>query len=151
MRHSEKTEDDQPDEMTGRRRVSLGASIFWVALTTLIGMTVYQLLKLLIHPDISLLQSNIITVVFTTTVASTAAYFGMRKYQAQHEQLIQEITDHKRLDRELRDKNERLGIEIAERKHVEDALRAHLSFSQTLMDTVPAPIFYKDINGFYLG
>ncbi|MBF0525733.1 MAG: PAS domain S-box protein [Deltaproteobacteria bacterium] len=120
-------------------------------MTTLIGMTVYQLLKLLIHPDISLLQSNIITVVFTTTVASTAAYFGMRKYQAQHEQLIREITVHKRLDRELRDRNEMLGIEIAERKHVEDALRAHLSFSQTLMDTVPAPIFYKDINGFYLG
>lgn len=33
----------------------------------------------------------------------------------------------------------------------EDALKKQLDFSQTLMDTIPLPVFYKDTDGVYLG
>jgi PAS domain S-box-containing protein len=42
-------------------------------------------------------------------------------------------------------------LDISDRKQSEDALRAHLSFLQTLMDTIPSPIFYKNAEGVYLG
>ncbi|NJO15364.1 MAG: PAS domain S-box protein [Thioploca sp.] len=41
--------------------------------------------------------------------------------------------------------------DITERKQVEDNLQSHLQFLETLMNTIPIPIFYKDINGRYLG
>jgi len=42
-------------------------------------------------------------------------------------------------------------LDISDRKQAEEALRAHLSLLQTLMDTMPSPIFYKNVEGVYLG
>lgn len=52
---------------------------------------------------------------------------------------------------ELRESNEALKNEIGERKHVEYKLKEQLNFLQHLMDAIPAPVFYKDINYVYLG
>jgi|GEM_PF-3264159 len=41
--------------------------------------------------------------------------------------------------------------DITERKKVEIALWENLRFLQRLIDTIPNPIFYKDINGIYQG
>ncbi|MDO9533257.1 MAG: PAS domain S-box protein [Deltaproteobacteria bacterium] len=41
--------------------------------------------------------------------------------------------------------------DVTARVQAEEALRYHLSFLQTLMDTIPSPIFYKDVEGVYLG
>jgi PAS domain S-box-containing protein len=41
--------------------------------------------------------------------------------------------------------------DITERKQLEEKLKGTLNFLQTLMDTIPAPIFFKDKNGLYLG
>lgn len=38
-----------------------------------------------------------------------------------------------------------------ERKEVEDALRNKIYFLETLLDTIPAPVFYKDRKGVYQG
>jgi PAS domain S-box-containing protein len=40
---------------------------------------------------------------------------------------------------------------VIERKIVEDALRESEAFLQVLLDAIPAPVFYKDRNGRYLG
>jgi len=40
---------------------------------------------------------------------------------------------------------------VIERKMVEDALRESEAFLQALLDAIPAPVFYKDRNGRYLG
>lgn len=42
-------------------------------------------------------------------------------------------------------------IDITQRKQLEDQLQRHLQFLETLMNTLPLPIFYKDIEGRYLG
>ncbi|MGL1863543.1 MAG: PAS domain S-box protein [Pseudodesulfovibrio sp.] len=51
----------------------------------------------------------------------------------------------------LKSQRERLEIEIEERQRAEEALRNQLSFIQTVIDAVPNQIFYKDIEGRYLG
>ena len=51
----------------------------------------------------------------------------------------------------LKSQRERLEIEIMERQRAEEALRNQLSFIQTVIDSVPNQIFYKDIKGYYLG
>ena len=40
---------------------------------------------------------------------------------------------------------------IEKRRQAEEALRGQLQFSQQLIDTIPNPVFYKDIEGRYLG
>lgn len=44
-----------------------------------------------------------------------------------------------------------IARDTTERKQMEVDLQNALKFLQTLMDTIPAPIFYKDANGVYLG
>ncbi len=58
----------------------------------------------------------------------------------------------------FQDKDLKVTIEMAlyvakadkERKRVDDNLKDNLSFLQTLIDTIPNPLFYKDIKGEYL-
>ena len=40
---------------------------------------------------------------------------------------------------------------IAEQKNAEYEIRNNLSFLQNLIDTIPSPLFYKNVNGEYLG
>ncbi|WP_445474433.1 PAS domain-containing sensor histidine kinase [Methanococcoides methylutens] len=42
-------------------------------------------------------------------------------------------------------------FDITERKMAEDALKKHSHFIQELLDTIPAPVYYKDKEGAYLG
>lgn len=44
-----------------------------------------------------------------------------------------------------------LQHDVTERKRAEDAIRQQLNFQQTMIDTIPSPIFYKDREGRYLG
>jgi len=44
-----------------------------------------------------------------------------------------------------------LSVDITERKRAEQALAQQSQFLQLLIDTIPAPVFYKDAEGRYLG
>ncbi len=44
-----------------------------------------------------------------------------------------------------------IAEDISDRKRVETALQDQFNFLQVLIDTIPSPIFYKDIHGVYLG
>ncbi|NJP04938.1 MAG: PAS domain S-box protein [Chloroflexaceae bacterium] len=46
---------------------------------------------------------------------------------------------------------EGIARDITERKRAEDAMRSNLQLLQTLLDTIPNPVFYKDVQGHYLG
>ena len=41
--------------------------------------------------------------------------------------------------------------DITERIRAEEAIRQQINFQQTLIDTIPSPVFYKDTEGRYLG
>lgn len=44
-----------------------------------------------------------------------------------------------------------VGMDITDRKQVEQAQQEYNELLQTLLDTIPSAIFYKDLNGCYLG
>jgi len=44
-----------------------------------------------------------------------------------------------------------VGRDITRRKYAEEILRQQHEFEQTLIDTIPFPVFYKDAEGLYLG
>ncbi|MCC7575302.1 MAG: PAS domain S-box protein, partial [Methanomethylovorans sp.] len=41
--------------------------------------------------------------------------------------------------------------DITERKKIEDTIKGHLHFLETMLDTIPHPVFYKDTEGRYTG
>jgi PAS domain S-box-containing protein len=43
------------------------------------------------------------------------------------------------------------ALEITERKHAEEAVKESLRLRQQIIDTIPSPIFYKGIDGCYMG
>jgi two-component system NtrC family sensor kinase len=44
-----------------------------------------------------------------------------------------------------------IGRDVTERKRAEVELRSQTAFMQTIIDSIPSPIFYKDAEGRYLG
>ncbi|NOG40497.1 MAG: PAS domain-containing protein [Planctomycetes bacterium] len=46
---------------------------------------------------------------------------------------------------------DKLYGEISERKKAEKAIKASEQFLQTLLDSIPAPVFYKNTDGKYTG
>jgi PAS domain S-box-containing protein len=77
---------------------------------------------------------------------------------------VRDITRRKRAEKALRESMEaeararaaeaaklELEKEIAYRKKAEEALQEQFHFLQKLIDTIPTPIFYKDIQGMYQG
>lgn len=51
----------------------------------------------------------------------------------------------------LRQKNNELSLEIGRRENAEKELKEKLTLLQSLMDTIPSPIFFKDLNCRYIG
>ena len=69
----------------------------------------------------------------------------LQSYHTELEDLVTERTSA------IRKTNERLRNEIAENKRAQESLLKQQSFLQTLVETIPIPVFYKDISGRYLG
>lgn len=76
-------------------------------LVMLIGMSAYQVAKYLLFPSISLIGSNIITVLFSSSVATIAAYFVLRNRQLLLQQTLKEIVERKEVEKALQKSEER--------------------------------------------
>ena len=66
-----------------------------IMVVMLIGMSVYQLLKYLLLPNISLVGSNIITVLFSSTVATVVGFFILRNRQRTEERVRKSETKYR--------------------------------------------------------
>jgi PAS domain S-box-containing protein len=66
-----------------------------------------------------------------------------------HQQELEKLVEKRTL--EYTEANEKLVHEVMERRKIEKTLRNNLKFLETLLDTIPAPVFYKDNEGRYLG
>ncbi|WP_301002737.1 PAS domain-containing sensor histidine kinase [Methanoculleus sp.] len=76
-------------------------------------MSVYQFLKDYLYPDITLADSHLHTVIFTTILATTAAFFALRKRQALLAMLVAE-TNERRVTGEALQKSEEKFRSIVE-------------------------------------
>lgn len=66
-----------------------------------------------------------------------------------HQQELEKLVEKRTL--EYTEANEKLAQEVTERRKIEKTLRNSLKFLETLLNTIPAPVFYKNSEGRYLG
>ncbi len=75
--------------------------------TMFIGMWLFQKLKLIIVPTMTMEQSHIITIVFSSLLATAGAYFFVRKREVLLSQLLEEIVNRKQFEEALQESEER--------------------------------------------
>jgi signal transduction histidine kinase len=114
------------------------------------------------------LQSHIITIIFSSTIASIAAYLVLCKYRLLLEQIIKEITERRQIEEELKNyqyhfeewvkellkeqttelkqANEQLQKKIVEHKRVEEALRESEGHYRTLFEDSPISLWEEDFS-----
>ena len=99
---------------TATKKLSL--SVFAICFVMLVGMTIYEYLKQLIFPTITIWQSHIITILFCTVCATVAAFFILRKHVALTQALIEERTQADHLQKKLKNTIAELKASVSEVK-----------------------------------
>ena len=90
-----------------KRLVIYKLAVFVVGM--LLGMSLFELMKQMLFPEITVWQSHVVTICFSTIAASFTAYFMiLRDYQA-IEQIEEEITTRRKTEAELRVSEEKLS------------------------------------------
>ena len=89
------------------KRTPLFSSVIITIPTMLIGMWLFQKLKFLILPTITLAQSHVITIIFNTVLAAIAVCFIVQKREVLIKQLIAEIAHRKQFESALQESEER--------------------------------------------
>ena len=73
-----------------------------VALIIIVGMTGFEFLKNLFFPNLSLWDSHIITIIFSSVIGTVVAYFILRKYFKLLNQLDQNLIDRQQSEQALK-------------------------------------------------
>jgi len=89
------------------KRTSILPSVLITIPTMLIGMWLFQKLKLVILPTITLAQSHMMTIIFNTVLATVAIYFIVRNREALINRLFEEIGNRKQFEDALQESEER--------------------------------------------
>ena len=87
-----------------------------IAIFMLVGMTIYEVLKQVISPDITIWQSHIITIIFSTVCATAASYFILSKQNELNRRLTSKNIESERLKKELEKTVEKLENSLKEVK-----------------------------------
>lgn len=113
-----------------------------VILFSLSLMTVFELTKQLLYPDITLWESHLATIIFSASTASLAAFFALKRLAKMNDLLMMENMERRKAEErlasyqkelegtverqtwELRSSNEALKEEIEDRKKIEGELRS---------------------------
>jgi PAS domain S-box-containing protein len=81
----------------------LVVQLLLVALIIIVGMTGFEFLKGLVFPNLSLWDSHIITIIFSSVIGTVVAYFLLNKYIKLLNQHNQNIVDRQQSEQALKD------------------------------------------------
>ena len=65
-----------------------------------------------------------------------------------HQQELEKLVEKKTL--EYTEANEKLVHEVVERRNIEKKLQTNVQFLETLLDSIPSPVFQRDLNEIYV-
>jgi PAS domain S-box-containing protein len=94
-----RTKEEHPPKLTYQMVI--------VALIMLVVMTAYEWLKQAIHPNISIWESHLITILFTAFLATTVSFFVFKKLNRAYQKLLNESTERRLADQRLRESEEK--------------------------------------------
>jgi Co/Zn/Cd efflux system component len=76
---------------TGPHPVSVPRLLGQILLLALGGMTIFEVIKSLLHPEITLWDSHVVTILFSGLVATLAGLMVLRRQEHLHQQLVEEV------------------------------------------------------------
>ncbi len=148
-----------------RKKGRLILKVLSVMTIMLVWMAGFEFSKELLFPYVSLWQSHVITVIFSTLIATIAAFLIFRKYQALLDQLSVELEErhraqqalqaaHDELEKRVQERtaellrvNAELRGEIRERYRAEEALEASEKKYRELVQNANSIILRMDPQG----
>ena len=80
-----------PQNQDHQNKEKIGPRLILIAGIMLVAMTVYEVLKQVISPNITIWQSHIVTIIFSTLIATVVGYFVLRKVYKLNDELNQKI------------------------------------------------------------
>jgi PAS domain S-box-containing protein/putative nucleotidyltransferase with HDIG domain len=147
------------------RLSDLFVRLLLVAFIIIVALTVFEFIKNLLFPSLSLWHSQIITIVFISVIGTIVAYFVLKKYFALLSQLSKNLVDRQRSEQvlingyasleELVDKrttdlvkaNEALRSEFLEHQQDAEALRFSEAQSRVLSEEANSIILRLNTKG----
>ncbi len=109
--------------------INLKGSLLVVFLCTLAVMTIFEVVKQILNPSITIWQSHIITILFTSCLSIIIAYFAFQS---------------------LHDAHRRLSEELKKRIAAENLLRKSEAEYRTFVESADESIYTVDLQGKYL-
>ncbi len=147
-----------------RNFIKLLPSVSIIFVFTMLLMSIYEIVKQLMNPHISIWESHLITIGFASIIAPIGGYIALRKIEKLRVQAVVELEERIRIQEELSELNSRLEemvdkrtselshaneslkIEIDERSKIDIALRESERRYRYLFMESPVGIFYFDKN-----
>lgn len=84
-------------------KVTLSGALTGVAAIIMSFMALYEVAKQVVYPGISIWQSHVVTIFFTTVVATIAAYFIVSRYESYTKTISEERIRRKRSEQALKE------------------------------------------------
>lgn len=125
-------------------KLSSGFQILPAVLGVLICLGSYEWMIVNWGPENAPFMTHVARVVLATTLLGVVWYMQLQRQRRLSVRLTKLLTQQEKL-------NERSQRELQEREVTQRQLSDQLEFLQILVDSIPAPIFYKDNEGIYTG
>ncbi len=123
---------------TKRKSANISKSLAYVSLITIFLMTIYESVKEVLSPNLTLWQSHTITILFAGIIAPIGAYFALKRIEELRQKALLELDEKKIIGKELQKAHKNLEIRVIERtaelKTTNELLKDEINLRKTVED-----------------